>query len=213
MEFPTITAHTGCDGTAENTVESALRGLELGADLVEVDVRADPDGVLYLGHDELAPGSARVATFQELAASIAPTGGRINLDLKEDRAALLVGGAVRAAGLALRVVVTGCGIDRVRIVRETSPWLPVYLNTRLERRGPGIDAECRIAAEAGCCGLNLEHALCSPFVARAAHERGLLVSVWTVAPGDGFERFVDMGVDNITTRHVAALVALRRGDP
>ena len=46
-----ITAHSGCDGTPENSLESIEAGIAFGADIVEVDVRYDKKGILILAHD------------------------------------------------------------------------------------------------------------------------------------------------------------------
>ena len=47
-----ITAHSGCDGTLQDTIESVLAGVKHGADAVEVDVRANARGKLILSHDK-----------------------------------------------------------------------------------------------------------------------------------------------------------------
>ena len=103
--FPTITAHTGCEGTAENTITSAVVGLDLGADIVEVDVRATADLHLVLAHHDLVPlpsgGSVSVRlstladleparragvliTADELLDEVLPGGRMVNLDIKDD---------------------------------------------------------------------------------------------------------------------------------
>lgn len=230
--IPTVTAHTGCDGTADNTVASALKGIGLGADFAEVDVRADPDGRLFLWHDGEVPlreggrvpvdairlpdllgrTGGRIAAFEDLASAVGPTRGRLNLDLKDDRSVERIGPALRAAGLEGRAVVTGCGAARARRMRRADPDIPVYLNTDFGRTPPEalsrprIADECRFAADAGLHGLNIHHRFCSPLLVEEARARGLQVSVWTVGPEAGFARFLALGVDNITTRHVAELV-------
>ena len=242
--FPTITAHTGCEDTAENTVASALAGLSLGADAVEVDVRADAQGRLYLWHDDevhttdsgsLAVSElrlrdllelercgrirfdhpqGRITTLHDLLGALANLPGRVNLDLKDDRSASLAGEAVNRAGFADRVLASGCSMPRARLFRRLNTLLPVFLNSDFgSARTPVSPAraeqESAAAADAGCCGLNIHHRLCSPVVVEAARKRSLLVSVWTVGARDGFERYIAMGVDNITTRDVRALVEVR----
>lgn len=54
---PQIIAHRGASGhAAQNSVEAFRRARELGADAVELDIHATPDGVLLVHHDALVPG-------------------------------------------------------------------------------------------------------------------------------------------------------------
>jgi len=49
----TIVGHRGCDEFKfSNTIEAFLKGVELGADMIEFDVRRTGDGVLIIHHDE-----------------------------------------------------------------------------------------------------------------------------------------------------------------
>ena len=48
---PMITAHSGCEGTARDSMESVELALALGADAIEMDIRRAPDGLLYISHD------------------------------------------------------------------------------------------------------------------------------------------------------------------
>ncbi|TDQ41175.1 glycerophosphodiester phosphodiesterase [Aureibacillus halotolerans] len=50
-KFPLITAHTGCMGYPEHSLESVQAAMSLGADVYEDDIRATCDGVAVLAHD------------------------------------------------------------------------------------------------------------------------------------------------------------------
>jgi len=50
--FPLITAHSGCMNKPDNTLVSTEIGLNLGADVVEDDIRVTRDGILVLAHDD-----------------------------------------------------------------------------------------------------------------------------------------------------------------
>ena len=238
--FPTITAHAGSDGSKANTVDSALLGLDLGADLVEVDVRSTADGIPVLHHDDevgaaggrtMRIGASRreelegiVVTLDELFSAVLPGKGRINLDIKDDRSVPLVIAMVRSFGAADRVVFTGCETERARMVRRLDTGLTVYLNTDFGPHPNGeaaghlpsaarIESVCGQTDDIGCVGLNINHRYCTRGVVELAKAAGLEVSVWTVAPEDGFDRFIGLDVDNITTRHVARLATLRTRFP
>lgn len=80
-----ITAHSGCDGTPDDSLESIEAGIRYGADLVEVDIRCNKDGVLILSHDE--DSSREYRSHPALAAAfemIARNGkAAVNCDVKE----------------------------------------------------------------------------------------------------------------------------------
>lgn len=54
---PLITAHAGCQNTVPNSRESIVAAYHSAADIIEVDIRASADGVVFLMHDE-APSAA-----------------------------------------------------------------------------------------------------------------------------------------------------------
>lgn len=83
MNRPTITAHSGCEGTRDGSMAAILRGIELGANLVEVDVRRVPGLGLALTHD-VPDDPAGLVTLREAFRAIAAHPGMgINCDLKE----------------------------------------------------------------------------------------------------------------------------------
>ncbi len=77
-----ITAHSGCEGTPDNSLASIEKGIALGADCVEIDVRADQDGKLWLTHD-LAEDFSGLAALEDAFARIQKSGIAVNCDLKE----------------------------------------------------------------------------------------------------------------------------------
>ncbi|MGI6439175.1 MAG: glycerophosphodiester phosphodiesterase family protein [Sphaerochaetaceae bacterium] len=46
-----ITAHSGCENTPLNSLESVLKGIEVGSDAVEIDIRSSHDKKPVLSHD------------------------------------------------------------------------------------------------------------------------------------------------------------------
>lgn len=52
-EMPFITAYSGCMDTPMGSMESVVRGLESGADIIEVDVRRFKDSIV-LGHEPIS---------------------------------------------------------------------------------------------------------------------------------------------------------------
>lgn len=61
-----ITAHTGCDGTPDNSLESILHAQRTQADVIEIDVRLDPTGRFYLSHHPAAEPDVFLETVFDL---------------------------------------------------------------------------------------------------------------------------------------------------
>lgn len=116
-----VAAHRGvATGAAENTIEAFTNAIDVGADMVEFDVRRTRDGELIVFHDAFAGGVPVGSLTREGIASAAGVrppllaevlracAGRIRLDveLKED-------GYVPQAMAALRAC---AGIDAAQVV-------------------------------------------------------------------------------------------------
>lgn len=76
-----ITAHSGSDGTPDNSLACVRYAISTAADAFEVDVRRLADGTLALGHD--AADHTAPTLREVLALAAAKPGVRINCDLKE----------------------------------------------------------------------------------------------------------------------------------
>jgi glycerophosphoryl diester phosphodiesterase len=121
MSHAMIAAHRGvADGAAENTITAFTNAIEVGADMIEFDVRRTRDGELIAFHDASAGGvPVRGLTRAEIeaAAGVRPPllaevlrtcAGRIALDveLKEDGYVADVMAVLRAGFDPARLVVT-----------------------------------------------------------------------------------------------------------
>lgn len=84
MILPSITAHSGCEGTPRDSIDSISHAIALGADLVEMDVRCARDGVLRISHDQVGEAEyASKLTLQDVFESLVGTGLGLNCDIKE----------------------------------------------------------------------------------------------------------------------------------
>jgi len=243
-----VIAHTGCNDTLQNTVESVLTGAEWGADLVEIDVRATFDGVPVLWHDDALQTRSqgtilienlsyaeilslekkkeiefhhyqkRITRLEEVFDAVGDSNTHLNLDLKDDECIVPVAKLVKERNFAERVIFSGCEKVRASYLKSNNSEFQVLLNSeeRLFLRDnltymEKIKIFCDTAISAGCCGLNIRHELCHPELVEYSNTRFLPVAVWTVEPEHGFERYINMGVSSITTRHVRELLTLTRG--
>ncbi len=107
---PMITAHSGCEGTGIDTMDSIEKALEFGADAVEIDVRMDPFGELRISHDPLSiEDYLRKNPLDDVFRMVLPTPLLINFDIKEKPALYKTIGAARDFGFPTeRLIFSGC---------------------------------------------------------------------------------------------------------
>jgi len=75
-----IVAHRGASREApENTLDAFAKAIEIGADMIEFDVRRAPDGRLVISHDPVRGAGAELATLED---TLRLTQGRIKLDVE-----------------------------------------------------------------------------------------------------------------------------------
>jgi glycerophosphoryl diester phosphodiesterase len=207
-DSPDLIAHRGFAAVApENTVSAFRDALAAGADGVELDVRGAADGTPVVCHDatvdRTTDGTGAVAdhTPAELAA-LSVRGGddgvptlaavldalprtTVYAELKE------VGVAEAAAELlasaAHSVVVSSFDVDALAAPGEAGGATAERASEHglatalLAATDDGREAVSR-AADLGCAMVHLHATACDERTVAAAHERGLRVAAWTLAP-------------------------------
>lgn len=228
-----VAAHTGCGVHPDNTMASFLEGMELGAHIVEVDVRATCDGTAILLHDDspylhthtyeqlnkadmrplLDPVYERheLTTLEQILRVSAPHGTLLNLDLKMAESIEPTVRLIRQFGAQKRAFITGCSDH----MTELYPDIGVMMNTpdlltmeQMERYGEFAEAVCSEAVQGGYAGLNMNAFTCLPPIVKRAQAAGLKVWVYTVNEQSLMEWFLGMSVDAITTRAPKRLMEL-----
>jgi glycerophosphoryl diester phosphodiesterase len=79
----TITAHSGCEGTPDDSLDSVQLAINLGVDIVEVDVRFDKRQELVISHDKREDYSGRSPLRDAMKMVLNSTATAINCDIKE----------------------------------------------------------------------------------------------------------------------------------
>lgn len=117
MKIPYITAHSGCEGTEQDSLASVEKGIALGADIVEVDVRMDGAGTLRIAHNQEPSVEAYAlhATLQQVFDRLRPTALAVNLDIKEGEhiPAILDAAAKNGFGKERLILSGAVGIERL----------------------------------------------------------------------------------------------------
>jgi glycerophosphoryl diester phosphodiesterase len=234
-----VIAHRGGRALApENTFAAFRKAIKLGADYVEIDVRATRDNALVLMHDgtvdRTTNGTGAVADMDlealrrldagvkfspAFAGTKIPTFGNaldlcrnhinIYLDHKEGPLPQILA-VLREHGMERHVVIYD-GLDEAREWKRLAPDIPVMLSPPDQYRQVGGIADLMklIGAEV-LDGHFLEW---TPALVRAAHRAGAMVYVDNLGVGDneeGYRHVLEMHVDGIQTDHPDRLLAFLR---
>ena len=210
--YTMITAHSGADGTPDNSLSYLRRALSLSVDALEIDIRRG-DGGLVLSHD-LPPEDA-VSLDAALAMIAAHPSMKVNCDLKEPGLEDAV--CTLAAPLAGRLILTGT-VDpaavrgRAEVCLNIEEHIPDFYRRYREEADFPRRAAAEIAPlcrDAGIRTINVCHWLVTrPFLDALAAE-GLGVSAWTADEPEHLAWLFAAGVDNVTTRRTDLALSIR----
>lgn len=203
----TITAHTGCENSADNSLEAIRLGYVSGADIVEFDLNFNSEGVPVLSHDEPQSGTI---TLEEAFWAISEYDKlKVNIDVKKADDLKAVCALAEKYGLSDRIFYTGIEEEKVDAVKSQTPDVKYYLNVDVDKNRKNEREYLVSLAEKvqylGALGINMWYGACSKELVSVFHERGLLVSVWTVNSEFDMLRMLELSPDNITTRYPSKL--------
>ena len=197
----TITAHTGCMKTEENSLESFKSGIENGANIVEFDLYFTKNGEPVLSHNEPVGGEVSLDEAFEYLSEFKNIG--INVDVKTCDALQKVYPTAQKYGVGDRIFYTGVKDEFVEPVRQNSPEVKYFLNMSVKK---SKDKEYLMSLvekvkNAGAIGINFKYTGATKELVKVFHENGLLVSIWTVNSKWRMKKILSFAPDNITTRH------------
>jgi glycerophosphoryl diester phosphodiesterase len=214
--------HKGADHVAPgNTIAAFDAALELGCDMIEFDVIADPQtGRLVLAHDHEVIRRSGAITLEEGLDHLAGepfTGLELDVDLKRAGYERKVIAALRERGLEARTLVSTMEVASLPIVRAASRevrlgwsvprikrnWLahpatrPLALATvALWRRT--VPRAIATAMRAGEIDAVMSHfSLVTPYFVETVRAAGGELYVWTVDDAAQIRRFEAMGVTGV----------------
>ncbi len=199
----TITAHTGCMDTEDNSLESIKKGVENGATVVEFDLYFTNDGIPVLAHDEPVGGEITLDEAFEYISHFDNI--KVNVDIKTCDALEKVYPLAVKHGVEDRIFYTGVKDEFVDFVKKDSPQVKYYLNVDV-KAGKADDRDYILSLvdkvkNAGAIGINFNYKNATNELVEVFHENGLLVSIWTVDNEYNMYKFLSFEPDNITTRH------------
>jgi glycerophosphoryl diester phosphodiesterase len=201
-----ITAHAGCMGTLEDSLEAVEAAVRIKADICEVDVSALSDGTPVLKHDMVLPTDIELVKLSEVFEYVKDKNIILNLDVKDKSALKEIELLVESYELNSRVFLTGIKEKEAMKLRNTGYKLKYYLNHDFPPSIIKLDYDDYLnklvqnAKQHGCIGVNSHYRFCTQETVKKVHEAGLLVSLWTVDDVHTMKKLINMNVDNITTK-------------
>jgi glycerophosphoryl diester phosphodiesterase len=211
-----IIAHRGASAyEPENTLRSFRRAIEMGADMIELDVRLSQDRHLVIMHDEevdrttnghgLVSGKTLrelrqldagmgewIPTLEEVVALIKGRTGLV-IELKEPGTEEGVIGVVKENNLTEGVFIVSFNQDLIKRVKELEPKIKTGLILFSSPDPVMLARDCSADAVAPF------HEFVTSEVIEKAHENKLLIITWTVDNRERGEELKNMGIDGIVT--------------
>ncbi|RJS74557.1 glycerophosphodiester phosphodiesterase [Candidatus Bathyarchaeota archaeon] len=221
-----VVAHRGASGyEPENTLRALKRAIEMGADMVEVDVRLSKDGVPVIIHDETldrtTDGSGKVAdyTADQLRMFDAGSGEKIPLlsevlDFVKGKVGLLLElKEVETSKPALKMVEEKNMVNQVMFISFHREALEEIAQIRLDTFRGLIYARSGdhlvVAKRMRCLAVAPYYRLATTKAISFAHRLGLKVNVWTIDDLKTARIMAERGVDSITTNKPDLMISLR----
>ena len=199
----TVTAHTGCEKTADNSLESITAGAEAGADIVEIDLHFAADGTPVLCHDRPASADGH-PTFDSALEVLSGLDVKMNIDVKATDNLAEAYALINKHGVGEKVFFTGIEEEKVPAAKSEAPGIPYYLNIKVNKsKNTDLDYLSDLASRVrlnGAIGINISFGECSPELVRYFRSEGLLVSLWTANKLKDMKHCIELCPDNITTR-------------
>jgi glycerophosphoryl diester phosphodiesterase len=226
--------HKGADAIAAgNTLDSFEAAVELGVDMIELDVLRAREGRLIVAHDSEDALSRRPLDLNEaLDAFLYPPLDQVEFDcdLKLPGREAELAGLLEGHGLLERAMVSTMEQSSLLKLRQLAPDLRLGWTFPKTRRDWTQYGWAAPALAAGLAGLRrrfpkmlaerapeleidatwVYHRIITPNLVRAAEEAGVELIAWTVDDPDRMRELIGMGVNGICTNDPRLFEAAER---
>jgi glycerophosphoryl diester phosphodiesterase len=215
--MPLIAAHRGASkAETENTVAAFTRAVEMGADMVELDVRLTADEVMVVHHDPVIEGLGPISNLTAgklpphvptLAAALdACAALQVNIEIKSDpsepgydpthKLTNLVMAALKSDVRRTGYIISSFDRAVVDLVRSIDPTIATgFLYSFSARPGRLIES----CVNSGYQAIHPHHVPLTKRTVAIANEAGLAVNTWTVDDPDRMKILAKWGVSTVIT--------------
>lgn len=221
---PLVIGHRGAMGhETENTIASVQKALDLGVDMIEIDVFNIASGETVVFHDEnveeltngggkiedynigtvkklILDGGHSIPLLQDVLKTI-QNKTRLNIELKglgtADRVNFITSVYIERFGWTQEnFIISSFEWDELRDMREKNPDVPIAILTEDDP----LDA-IAIAKELKAEAINPDFETLTQENVNAIKEAGFKIYTWTVNEAEDIERMKAFGVDGIITNY------------
>ena len=209
----TATAHSGCEGTKDNSFEFLKKCIQINAQVAEIDVTFRRDGTPVIIHKDLAENGEGIL-FDEAMKFLSENTDkmRFNLDLKAFSRIDAVIDIIEKYSLSKRCFFTGVELEQAKMLKNQRIKIPYYLNKSFSplKKHSKRFLECLAdeVKQCGAVGINCNYSFASKEMVEIFRENGLLTSFWTANSEKVMKRLLLLAPDNITTRYPVLLESL-----
>ncbi len=197
------TAHTGCVSTKDNSINSIIKGIENGAEIVEFDLHFDENNNPVLSHD--TPVGGEVSLKEAFGKISEYPHIQVNVDIKSTANLKAIEQEAIKAGVFNQIFYTGVSDEFLSEVIKQTPNIPYYLNVNVEKTSchteEYLNSLVSKVKKTGAIGINFDKDNASKKLVDTFHKNGLLVSIYTVDNELEMLEIISYAPDNITTRN------------
>lgn len=197
-----LTAHSGSDGYADNSIEFIEAIVNSAVDAFEIDLQLSDGGDLYLSHDSVQDYTDCVSLEECLNILAKNPEMKINIDCKHPKAGPLAIELAKELGVYSQILLSG-SLPLDEIDEADYPILFYNIENVPNVRNLAFPERQVILSDLSAKGIEyiqLFYGLVTVRIIDIIHEAGLKLSVWTVNDLNEITHLYEIGCDNITTR-------------
>ncbi len=229
VKDPLVIGHRGAMGhETENTIASVDKALELGVDMIEIDVFRIRSGEIVVFHDDrvdrltngvgsieaynvvyarnlIVKGNHRIPFLQEVLQTVDKK-AMLNIELKgantADRVNFIIENYIKNHGWTLdQFLISSFNWEELKVMRQLNPEIPIAV---LIEQDP-LDA-IDIANELNAVAINPYYKMLSAAKVKQIHNAGFKVYTWTVNEPADILQMKKIGVDGIFSDYPERLI-------
>ncbi|ONI38295.1 hypothetical protein AN639_07820 [Candidatus Epulonipiscium fishelsonii] len=198
-----LTAHAGCQDTPLDGLEYIQEAINYNADVIELDVRFNAEGIPVLSHNEITQDKQLVTVEQALEIIYKHNDIKVNYDMKETTFISNLVDVISKTNMTSRGLTTGEPMLDVDIEKLAAIGIE-YFNAPVDHTRLDDINYCNELVKQinNYAGINIDYKFLTKEILEIMHENNKKVFVWTVDDKDDITSLKNLGVDSITTNRL-----------